>query len=252
LEAEYVRAYPQLYRYHWWWRAREEFVIGILREHLARAGQHRILDIGCGGGLFFERLSRFGQVEGVEIDTTMKTGVEEIDSRIHWGPLETLPPDRRYTVVLLLDVLEHLSDPVSTLEYASRLLVPGGIVIATVPAFPMLWTKHDDINHHLTRYTKRSFQRLASSAGLSTARLGYFFHWTFPAKLVLRAWEQLGSRSSAAAKLPTVPSKPVNRALYLLSRFEQSAGLWRYCPFGSSLLFMGARAIPESADATGQ
>jgi hypothetical protein len=200
--------------------------------------------------LFFDRLGQFGNVEGVEVDQSMKTGVEAIDSKIHWGTLETMPAGQRYTVVLLLDVLEHLPNPESELRRVLEALEPAGLVLVTVPAFPILWTQHDNLNHHLRRYTKQSFKSLAASVGLRTLALRYFFHWTFPAKLVVRALERFGHSEAGRPNLPSVPPGPINQALYLLSRLEQRLGMWRYCPFGSSLLFMGTHADPETVSVT--
>ena len=239
MDPEYVLVYADLYRKHWWWRAREEFVFELLSNHLAGRGPQRILDVGCGGGLFFDRLGELGEVEGVEIDVSMRTGIEAIDSRIHWGTVGTLPEGRRYDVVLLLDVLEHSADPESLLGFVLGVLAPGGLTVITVPAFPILWTNHDEVNQHLRRYTKRSLQALTSRLGLRALSLNYFFHWTFPAKLLMRMFEGRWKNTAGPSKLPTVPVSPVNRALFLLSRLEQRTGLWHWCPFGSSLLFLG-------------
>src|SRR2546426_4518668 len=53
-------------RRHWWWRARERLILDVLRRLRPGAGWSAILDVGCGDGLFFERLAEFGPVEGVE------------------------------------------------------------------------------------------------------------------------------------------------------------------------------------------
>lgn len=66
-----------------------------------------------------------------------------------------------YSLILMLDVLEHLEDPVGALQHAVDLLTPEGTLLITVPAFMALWTNHDVLNHHLTRYTKRSFSNVA-------------------------------------------------------------------------------------------
>ena len=68
MDARYAQAYPDLYRRHWWWRVREEIL--IRRIAALRDGQKgaRILDVGCGAGLFFDALERFGEVEGIESD----------------------------------------------------------------------------------------------------------------------------------------------------------------------------------------
>src|SRR6266478_4612921 len=118
MEREYAAAYANLYRQHWWWRAREDFLMGVLSTVLTSPRPATILDVGCGAGLFFRRLREFGEVYGVESDASLRTGREEIDQRIHWGTLESYYPRRRYGAILFLDVLEHVERPQELLHQA--------------------------------------------------------------------------------------------------------------------------------------
>ena len=138
----------------------------------------------------------------------------------------------------MLDVLEHLSDPAASLRHALSLLEPGGVFLATVPSFMALWTRHDDLNHHYTRYDKTSFDALAAEAGLHIDQSRYFFHWTAAAKIATRIKEALIPGEPAS---PSVPSPVVNRALYALSRLEERVLGAVPVPFGSSLLVVGGR-----------
>ena len=66
MDPKYGERYRELYEKHWWWRARTELIVDALHRLRPPQGWKDILDIGCGDGLFFDRLSSFGQVEGVE------------------------------------------------------------------------------------------------------------------------------------------------------------------------------------------
>ena len=108
------------------------------------------------------------------------------------GPFDrSFQPGKRYSLILMLDVLEHLADAPAALAYAVELLEPEGVLMITVPAFRWLWTSHDDMNHHGTRYTKQTFARLADLAGMRIDTCRYFFHWLVPLKLAVRAKECL-------------------------------------------------------------
>lgn len=95
---------------------------------------------------------------------------------IHIGPFdETFRPGKQYSLVLMLDVLEHLAEPVEALRNAISHLRPNGSLLITVPAFLSLWTSHDELNYHFMRYTKASFNQVAEKAGLKTAESRYLF-----------------------------------------------------------------------------
>jgi SAM-dependent methyltransferase len=234
LHPEYALGYRELYHKHWWWRAREKFILDAV-EHLCPNGAAgRILDVGCGDGLIFEKLSRFGPVEGIEMDQTAVNPIGPWASRIRVHAFdETFEPGYRYALVLLLDVLEHFADPLRCLERAVQLTAPDGAILVTVPAFRALWTSHDVLNRHFTRYTRRSLAKLASQASARVETCRYFFHWTFPIKLALRLKEAV---TQPPPEVPRIPSEWVNRALYYLSLFEQRALSRWPIPFGSSLL----------------
>lgn len=235
----YGQRYRELYQKHWWWRARTELIVDILRRYQPPHGWGKILDVGCGDALFFERLSQFGEVEGVEPDVTLVSpGVQR--KRIYIAPFDQyFQPGNKYSLILMLDVLEHLTDPVGALRHALTLLTQGGTILTTVPAFPMLWTNHDVLNQHLTRFTKRSFRKLAGRAGLRIETERYLFQWTFPAKLVIRAGERL---FRLHPRIPSIPPRWLNHSLYLFSRFEQKTLGALPVPFGSSLLVLGGRS----------
>jgi len=234
VETHYVEVYRELYERHWWWRAREDVVVDALDALRPDRDWGDILDVGCGDALIFPRLSSFGSLEGVESDARLLSDETRARFKIHVRPFdETFDTGRRYGLILFLDVLEHVSDPVALLGGARRLLAPGGRVLITVPAFRILWTHHDALNQHLTRYRKAELAEQVRRAGLTLTSLRYFSHWTFPAKLLVRAKERLMRPQDVP---PGVPPRAVNETLYRLSRFEERLLRPLRLPFGSSLL----------------
>ena len=138
----------------------------------------------------------------------------------------------------MLDVLEHLPDTVAALQRVSELLEPDGMFIITVPAFLLLWTNHDEINHHFTRYTTARFALVAERAGLRVLEQNYFYHWTFPVKVAVRLYERVFNVKPKPAR---VPPKWINSGQYWLSRLEQKTLSRVPLPLGSSLLAVGKR-----------
>jgi 2-polyprenyl-3-methyl-5-hydroxy-6-metoxy-1,4-benzoquinol methylase len=241
VDQTYGEAYRELYTKHWWWRSRTEFILKTLRELPGSGTRNEILDIGCGDGLFFDRLAEFGNVEGVEPSPELVSKDNPHRDRIHICPFDAnFQPDKRYSLVLMLDVLEHLPNPVAALRHALDLLHPDGQAIITVPAFMSLWTSHDVLNHHYTRYTKSRFRIVAEQAGFRICAERYFFHWTCPIKLAARCVESI---LPSKPKPPGIPATFVNSALFWLSLAEQETLTRLPMPFGSSLMIVGGDAI---------
>jgi SAM-dependent methyltransferase len=244
VETDYAAEYAKLYNGHWWWRARETFILEALSSLRISPGS-TILDVGCGDGLLFDRLSEIGDVEGIEPHGPSVSPEGRWADRIRVQPFdETFHPGKTYGLVLLLDVLEHLPDPVGSLRRAIELLDADGALVITVPAFNVLWTGHDDINHHTTRYTRRLLDEQVRRAGGRLEHSRYFFQWMVIPKLAVRASEAL---RSTTPKPPDIPPRLVNETLRRLSVAEQRTLTRLDLPFGSSLL-----AVVRRSDAPGE
>jgi 2-polyprenyl-3-methyl-5-hydroxy-6-metoxy-1,4-benzoquinol methylase len=237
VDPAYGAGYEDLYRHHWWWRAREAAILLELRRLRPVGKFPRILDVGCGNGLFFDRLSALGTVEGVEPDATLLDPAGPWRKVIHAVPFDdAFQPDHRFDVILMLDVLEHLDDPAGALRHAVELLAPGGVIVCTVPAFQWLWTSHDVLNHHRRRYNRPQFRALAAHAGMRITGERYLFQWLVPAKLAVRLLERL---RNSPPRPPTVPPEPLNGFLRIVSRIQERVTSVIPVPFGGSLMVSG-------------
>jgi len=97
----------------------------------------RLLDVGCGGGLLCEPMSRLGfDVVGVDPSRAgvgaAKAHAEAMGLTIDYrcGEAEALlAADERFDVVLNLEVIEHVANPRDYLRNTARLIAPGGLMI---------------------------------------------------------------------------------------------------------------------------
>jgi SAM-dependent methyltransferase len=71
-------------------------------------------------------------------------------------------------------VLEHLPEERPALAEISRSLKPGGILLASVPAFMALWSWHDEQAGHQRRYRLRELRALVADAGFEEMDALYF------------------------------------------------------------------------------
>jgi len=248
MDAQYALNYQQLYENHWWWRARERFILATLERLRPPGNWGSILDVGCGAGLFFDRLSDLGDVEGVEPNRSLVTDDNRWKHRIHVSAFDaTFQPRKRYSLILMLDVLEHLENPTVCLRRASELLEPAGNLVITVPAFRCLWTSHDELNHHVSRFTRKSLLELMSDTDLTVRDSRYFFHWMFPVKALIH-YKEMCLRSDPV--VPEVPARGINELLYRLSILEQKLFSAVSLPFGSSALAICAKEWRGDRDIT--
>jgi SAM-dependent methyltransferase len=204
-----------------------------------RSPCRRILDVGCGDGLFFERLASFGEVEGLEPDASIVTDPRWRDKIRHDRLAAGFSPAKPYDLILLLDVLEHIEDDRAALDAAFQALEPGGRLLLTVPAMPWLWSRHDEVNEHYRRYTARGLRQTLSRSGFHVESIRYFFLWTVAPLLARRVLAPAGL--PAAEYSVPIPPGPLNAALDCWSRVEHAVGRWIPWPVGSSVLAVGRR-----------
>jgi 2-polyprenyl-6-hydroxyphenyl methylase / 3-demethylubiquinone-9 3-methyltransferase len=98
----------------------------------------RLLDIGCGGGLLSEPMTRLGfQVTGVDasernIATASTHAAEQglaIDYRASTAEALVAAGEPLFDVILNMEVIEHVADPGEYLRSCAALLKPGGLMI---------------------------------------------------------------------------------------------------------------------------
>jgi SAM-dependent methyltransferase len=160
---------------HWWYRGRRRIVRAVI-DGIELPDAPRLLDAGCGSGRTLDELAAYGTVAGVELEPL---GVEAARRRGHGdvqvAPVEAIPhPDASFDLVTCLDVIEHTPDDVRSLRELRRVTRPGGALVVTVPAYPRLWSRHDELNRHHRRYTRRMLRAAAEGAGWQVERMTSF------------------------------------------------------------------------------
>jgi cyclopropane fatty-acyl-phospholipid synthase-like methyltransferase len=151
-----------------------------------------LLDIGCGTGGFLA----FARDAGYEVFGFDASLAQVQEAASHFPTVRCATstdayldllgqPKRRFDVVTLWDVLEHIREPGVFLDNLRKVLAPGGVVFASVPnGRAMLWKKHiyralgrsiEDAWipwEHVFYYSPRSLDVLASSVGMQVTKWG--------------------------------------------------------------------------------
>lgn len=116
------------------WRRGQDRRLNLIRQHVALEGR-RILDVGCGIGMYVNRFREFSdEVYGVDIDEEKVILASQSLPNILQAPAESLPfPDNMFDVVVLHEVIEHVTSDRTTIREAVRCVRPGGAVVIFAP-----------------------------------------------------------------------------------------------------------------------
>jgi len=102
-------------------------------------------------------------------------------------------------LILMIDVLEHVSDDCGLLRSYAERAPAGALVLISVPAFEFLWSGHDVFLGHHRRYTRTRLEALVRRAGLEVVRTRYFFAALFPLVAALRLYDRWRLRRGRSA-----------------------------------------------------
>jgi SAM-dependent methyltransferase len=205
---------------------RVAFLEGLVGEH------RRIAHLGCTdwpytehrlatGELLHERLSRFGELTGIDVD---RAGIERLGQLMPDAPLLCLdvtgevPPAHRgaYDLVLVAETLEHVPDPVSFLRGCGELLSEDGTICVTVPnacspkiGIRTLFGRERVHPDHFVYYSPRTLERTLRAAGFDTYSTSSYFAVPSRFGMVVDIGLKLAHRLSAG---------PVGEGLIVLAR----------------------------------
>jgi hypothetical protein len=106
----------------------------------------------------------------------------------------------------------------------------------TVPAYPALWSQHDEANHHFRRYGRRTLRAAALDSGWRVRRLTSFNSLLFPPAAAVRVAQRWRSSSDYKPDLrlgPTWLNSALERPLQLEAGWLARG---RTLPVGLSLM----------------
>jgi SAM-dependent methyltransferase len=241
MEAEYYEEMHRVEDIHWWFVGRRMILAAILERFFTGAVDGQILEVGCGSGGNLEWLSGYGELVALELDDRARelAGRREI-CRVEKGWLpDGIPFTEKFDLICLLDVLEHIDDDLAALRAVWERLKPGGLLLATVPAYPFLWSAHDEVNHHKRRYLKRGLAAQAAEAGLVVSYISYFNTFLFPLVALARGWNNL--RGRAGVSDVSLPPASINRLLKTVFAAERRWLPKSSFPCGVSLVLVAGK-----------
>jgi SAM-dependent methyltransferase len=253
MRRDFEDRYHHVENEHWWFAGRRDLLSLMLRR--ANAGPAcRVLDVGCSAGATIRRLQRDGYISVVGIDISPQAiercrnqGLQEVHVMDGQAPDF---PDGSFDVILASDVLEHVPDERAAVGAWFRLLRPGGLLIALVPAFMALWSAHDEANHHRKRYRLGELRACFEAGGFRTERASYWNFLLFLPAAALRLLQRFLPSSGAGDAELTVPAAPANwlfrTTLFIENRLLGAGISW---PWGLSAMVAVRRPLAPAGQA---
>lgn len=144
-----------------------------------------VLDVGGGAGQQLNVLRsvdarvKFTQV--VDLDPAAEQLARNNGHEYYCGRIEDFTGDRKFDLVLMLNLIEHVADPLAVLRQVQTLLSPQGLVLIKTPnvdAWDARLFRHKNWGgyhcpRHWVLFTQKSFAEAAQKAGLRVVRWNY-------------------------------------------------------------------------------
>lgn len=232
---------------YWWFIGRRHLVATLIKTY-ARASSDQslqILDAGCGTGGTLDVVAHLGCIHGCDIAAAplaycAQRGHENLAA---CSVTELAYANEAFDVVISCDVLEHIDTDVEAMREMQRVIRPGGILIATVPAHKFLWSEHDEALAHVRRYERKEFISRLQEAGYSIEKLSAAVSFVFPVILAFRLLQRVRPKPSDQpdTDLRILP-KPINNVLIALLKLEAWLMKFMNLPVGTSLVVVARKS----------
>lgn len=161
---------------HFWFRHRKQIIIWTLKKIMEQLKGKTVLDIGCGTGFILSSLEKEGMTTcGIDMHlSALEYSRSHIKGDLLCGSLNDLPFSHQFDLVLLCDVIEHLTNDITAIGRAIKTIKKDGLMLITVPANPNIWSLIDVFSGHKRRYTKNTLIHAMKESGLSVKFIQYY------------------------------------------------------------------------------
>lgn len=140
-----------------------------------RDGAIKLLDFGCGYGVFVGTCNQFGfEAVGVDRSAARAQGASGL---IH-ASLAEVADRAPFHAITLFEVLEHLDQPADVLSTLGKLLVPGGILVLETPdcaGVTGIVSRDDYLKihplDHINAFTNGTLNSIARRSGFTPCRV---------------------------------------------------------------------------------
>lgn len=243
MDKRYYREYYTLEREHWWFTVRLQILEDHIRRKIYKGEPLRILNIGVATGATTAMLEKFGRVISLEYDEDCCIFLcDELKMSVINGSILNLPfGEEEFDLVCAFDVIEHVNDDALAVQEMKRVCKTGKNIFITVPALMILWSRHDEVNHHFRRYKMSQVKELfATGSKGSEVFRSYFNTVLFAPIFTFRVFSKLFPRRKATESSGSdfeINNKLANKLLYAIFKAEYYLLRAFRFPVGVSILY---------------
>lgn len=230
---------------HFWFQGRNRIINLFIDKFINKQKNATFLEIGCGTGFVLSFLEQKGfKVEGTDIlNKSLKLARLRTTAGLICGDFRKIHFSKKYNIIGMFDVIEHIKDDRVFLIKAGNLLKRRGYVVITVPASMHLWSEIDRISGHKRRYDKENLKSLLVASGFKVKTVSYYNFFLFFPQLLLRKFiknKETNNELLMEGGLRKLPP-PINFIFHMILTIER--GLMKYInlPFGASLIIIGQK-----------
>ena len=191
---------------HWYYQSKKLPLFNYAKKTLKKADPLTIVDVGSGSGFFALELEKnfpvnINKVYMVDIGYTEEEMAKTKGAKIE--KTHFIPPSINNSLVILMDVLEHIEDDLAMLQSIKKAATGGNnYFFITVPAFTSLWSGHDDYLGHYRRYKIASLGAVLKKAGFTTTNTYYLYGSLFPMVFAARKLDNLKKKEATSNMKP--------------------------------------------------
>ncbi len=224
---------------NWWLKARRNLLLKIMPEKIKT-----VFEIGAGTGRTLEMLKEKGfSVEGLDSSKNAVKFAQRKGIELKHSAIENFYFVKKYDLVLLLDVLEHLEEDSEALKQISKSVEENKFIFLTVPAFQFLFGPHDKLLYHFRRYNKNQIKFMLELNGFKVEKISYWNFFLFFPSVSIKLFKKFfyKNHSKAESDLNEL-FEPLNSVLYYILKFENfliSKGI--NFPFGTSIVCLARK-----------
>ena len=208
---------------HFWIRRRFEVLRILAGDLVGRAKE--MAEIGCGNGLLQRQIEdAYGrEISGYDLNEfALKRNISRRSPILCYDICDRKEDlRRRYDLIFLFDVLEHIDEPGDFIEAIKFHLAPGGRIAVNVPAGQWAYSEYDRAAGHVRRYSIGSLRDTVHPHKIKVTAWSYWGVPLVPALLLRKLW--LSGKRGKENVISTgfdSRNKFVNRCLHLISKCE--------------------------------